>query len=65
MTIDLWLLALIILVNGAICWRIGYCSGKDSIDFELEKTRIIANARVELDKYRWDHPMNGGGDDDA
>ena len=60
-----WLVASVIVVFIAtICYVFGYRTCEKEQDVELTKKIIEENAHVEIEKYRWDHPMNGGDRDE-
>ena len=60
-----WLAASVIVIFIAtICYVFGYRTCEKEQGVELTKKIIEENAHVEIEKYRWDHPMNGGDRDE-
>lgn len=52
-----WLPWIFTLLQGVCCFCIGYRVGRDDNDNLSEKVQ------VEIKKYYWDHPKNGGTED--
>ena len=63
-TISRWVASVIMICIALICYVFGYRMGGKEREIELAKKIIEEKARVEIEKYRWDHPMNGGDGDD-
>lgn len=60
-----WLVASVIVIFIALTsYVFGYRTCEKEQDVELIKKIIEEKARVEIEKYRWDHPMNGGDRDE-
>ena len=66
MTISWWLEAVIVIVIyiAVTCYVLGYRRVEKENETELVKKIIDAKAHVEIEKYRWDHPMDGGRKED-
>lgn len=54
-----WLPWIAILLQGVFCYLIGYRVGSAEQNDDLSE-----EAKVELKKYYWDHPINGKVEDD-
>ena len=54
-----WLPWIAILLQGVFCYLIGYRVGSAEQNDDLSE-----EAKVELKKYYWDHPVNGKVEDD-
>ena len=64
LTISWWVASVIVILIALIFYVFGYRRCEKEQDVELTKKIIEENAHVEIEKYRWDHPMNGGGRDE-
>lgn len=60
LTISWWVASVIVIFIFIISYVFGYRRAEKENDTELAKKIIDAKAHVEIEKYRWDHPMNGG-----
>ena len=60
LTISWWVAAVIVIYIAVTCYVFGYRRAEKDNETELAKKIIDAKARVEIEKYRWDHPMDGG-----
>ena len=64
LTISWWAASVIVIYIALIFYVFGYRRAEKENDTELAKKIIDAKAHVEIEKYRWDHPMNGGDRDE-
>lgn len=60
LTISWWVASVIVIFIAIIFYIFGYRRAEKENDTELAKKIIDAKAHVEIEKYRWDHPMDGG-----
>ena len=60
LTISWWVASVIVIYIAMIFYVFGYRRAEKENDTELAKKIIDAKAHVEIEKYRWDHPMDGG-----
>lgn len=60
LTISWWVASVIVIFISLISYVFGYRRAEKENDTELAKKIIDAKAHVEIEKYRWDHPMDGG-----
>lgn len=60
LTISWWVASVIVIFIFLISYVFGYRRAEKENDTELAKKIIDAKAHVEIEKYRWDHPMDGG-----
>ena len=60
LTISWWVASVIVIFIAIIFYVFGYRRAEKENDTELAKKIIDAKAHVEIEKYRWDHPMDGG-----
>ena len=60
LTISWWAASVIVIYIALISYVFGYRRAEKESDTELAKKIIDAKAHVEIEKYRWDHPMDGG-----
>lgn len=60
LTISWWVASVIVIFIAIIFYIFGYMRAEKENDTELAKKIIDAKAHVEIEKYRWDHPMDGG-----
>ena len=60
LTISWWAASVIVIFIALISYVFGYRRAEKENDTELAKKIIEAKAHVEIEKYRWDHPMDGG-----
>ena len=60
LTISWWAASVIVIFIALISYVFGYRRAEKESDTELAKKIIDAKAHVEIEKYRWDHPMDGG-----
>ena len=64
LTISWWVESVIVIFIAIIFYVFGYRRAEKENDTELAKKIIDAKAHVEIEKYRWDHPMDGGRKED-
>ena len=64
LAISWWWESVIMILIALIFYVLGYRRCEKEQDVELTKKIIEENAHVEIEKYRWDHPMNGGDRDE-
>ena len=64
LAISWWVASVIVIFIATIFYVFGYRACEKEQDVELTKKIIEENAHVEIEKYRWDHPMNGGDRDE-
>lgn len=64
LTISWWVASVVVIYIALISYVFGYRTCEKEQDVELTKKIIEENAHVEIEKYRWDHPMNGGDRDE-
>lgn len=60
LTISWCVASVIVIFIALISYVFGYRRAEKENDTELAKKIIDAKAHVEIEKYRWDHPMDGG-----
>ena len=60
LTISWWVESVIVIFIALIFYVFGYRRSEKENNTELAKKIIDAKAHVEIEKYRWDHPMDGG-----
>lgn len=55
-----WVYWLFLVVQGAVCYWAGYRAGRADNDTFVPTQETW----LELQKFRWTHPYNGGGDEE-